>query len=100
MDGWLKVLVATTCVVIIAGAGYFASKEYQANKAQIAASDRVMAADRLTTDYCNGIARRTLPDRSGQQIKTDAFIVDLNACDDRNRIDPYLRQQLDMIGVF
>lgn len=33
MNGWLKFLIATACVVIIAGGGYFAWSEYQSNKA-------------------------------------------------------------------
>lgn len=34
MDGWLKGLIATACVVIIAGGGYFAWSQYQANKSR------------------------------------------------------------------
>lgn len=38
MDGWLKFLIATACVVIIAGGGYFAWSEYQQKQAAKAAS--------------------------------------------------------------
>lgn len=33
MDGWLKVLVAAACVVVIVGGGYFAVAEYADRKA-------------------------------------------------------------------
>ncbi|NSX90145.1 hypothetical protein [Agrobacterium tumefaciens] len=36
MDGWLKSLVASACVVIIAGGGYFAWSEYRRSKIETA----------------------------------------------------------------
>ncbi|NTG07156.1 hypothetical protein [Rhizobium rhizogenes] len=33
MDGWLKGLIATACIVVIAGGGYFAISEYQKSQA-------------------------------------------------------------------
>lgn len=45
MDGWLKVLVAAACVVVIAGGGYSAWKENgAANAVASADKDATMAA--------------------------------------------------------
>ncbi|WP_421439903.1 hypothetical protein [Agrobacterium tumefaciens] len=99
MDGWLKALVATACVVIIAGGGYYGWNEYRIAKVRAAIAERAKV-DRLTKDYCNDIARRTIPEKVGQPVKTNAFIDDLKACDDRSRLDAFERHQLDMIGVF
>lgn len=43
MDGWLKFLIATACVVIIAGGGYYAWNEYQQKvSAEESAKERTM----------------------------------------------------------
>ncbi|MCB5201883.1 hypothetical protein LH464_05245 [Neorhizobium sp. T786] len=41
MDGWLKALIATACVVIIAGGGYYAWSQYRdAERRELLAEQR------------------------------------------------------------
>ncbi len=40
MDGWLKGLVATACVVVIAGGAYFGLSEYQRSQEREAAQQQ------------------------------------------------------------
>ena len=99
MDGWLKTLIATACVVIIAGGGYYAWGEWKNAQLRAAIADRAKAS-RLTGEYCNKIAMMTIPEKVGQPVKTEAYLRDLNECDNRGLLNAYERHQLDMMGVF
>lgn len=44
MDGWLKFLIATACVVVIAGGGYYAWSEHTEANKRAALSDRRLHA--------------------------------------------------------
>lgn len=46
MDGWLKALVATASVVVIAGGAYFGYSEWEKSK------EREKAEDRATLAFC------------------------------------------------
>ncbi|MCD7109706.1 hypothetical protein LRX75_11725 [Rhizobium sp. DKSPLA3] len=48
MDGWLKALIATACVVIVLGGGYYAIKE-NANATARAAEEK----ERTIRNGCN-----------------------------------------------
>lgn len=52
MDGWLKALISTACVVVIAGGGYYAWSEYQDGLRQDEAKERALAAE------CRALVRR------------------------------------------
>lgn len=102
MDGWLKVLVATACLVIISGGGYYGWTEYRAANVRSAIAERLDAeraqARHLTSNNCNDIAKRAIRDGAGQL--TEDIVQQLYACDDRNLIGTYAREQLDFNGVF
>lgn len=98
MDGWLKGLVATASLVVIAGGAYFFWREYQAHeRAIIARADKRFS---LTTERCNSMAAATIPEKPGMEPRTGLYLEDLKICDDLKRLDAYERHQLDLIGVF
>lgn len=51
MEGWLKTLIATACVVVIAGGGYFGWSEWQRSK------ERKKAEHRSAIAYCKAMIR-------------------------------------------
>lgn len=63
IDGWLKFLIATACVVIIAGGGYFAWSEYQQKKtAETEAKERTMVSGCRATLTREGSPAKALRD--------------------------------------
>lgn len=57
MDGWMKALVATACVVVIAGGGYYAWSEHAAKKERESLADRRASFERCRSrmdDINNG----------------------------------------------
>ncbi|MGQ3214799.1 MAG: hypothetical protein ACT6U0_27335 [Shinella sp.] len=53
MDGWLKGLIATACVVVIAIGGYFAVSEYRKSTAEAARKERLDGARKELFDLAN-----------------------------------------------
>ncbi|MCM2432099.1 hypothetical protein [Agrobacterium rosae] len=111
MDSWLKALIASACVVVIAGGGYYASGEYRSYQRenerretvgrQASVMDReAQLKARYSTEECLRMAKDTLPDTKGGPTKTTQYNDDLSKCDDLNRFDAEWRQALDMAGVF
>lgn len=107
MDGWLKALIATACIVVIAGGGYFAWSEWDAKvTADRATATRIerSAAERkrasLTPTFCNYMANETLPEKPGEPPKTTNYLDDLKTCDSLRRLGAYERHQLDLTGIF
>ncbi|MCS0462999.1 hypothetical protein [Rhizobium favelukesii] len=76
MDGWLKGLVATACVVIIAGGAHYGWTQVQASKVREAAKERLQIA-KLTREICNQMANATIPEKPGQAPRTTVFLKDL-----------------------
>lgn len=107
MEGWLKALIASACVVVIAGGGYLGWKEYRAAQVRAAAqvqADKIAAErvrlERITPEACIRMAKETLPDKKGEPPKTTVHIKALVECDDLGRLDAGWRRELDLSGVF
>lgn len=81
MDGWLKGLIATACVVVIAGGGYFAFSEYRRSQEQEvakAAADRralIVACKQMIMD----LSKNETKDYKGGYIATcinDGYVTE------------------------
>jgi hypothetical protein len=110
MEGWLKTLIAGACVVVIGGGAYFAWGEFQEasrmeevrataqRKADAAATERALL-DKFSSEACARMARETLPQKSGQPLRTEVHKADIRECDKLGRYDAGWRQALDFAGV-
>jgi hypothetical protein len=60
MNGWLKALIAATCVAVIAFIGYYFFREAERAAAEQAAIDRArqVAMDAKREEMCNVVAER------------------------------------------
>ncbi|MBB4272793.1 hypothetical protein [Rhizobium mongolense] len=54
MDNWLKALLATACVAVIAGVGYFASLEYGAKYSSGAKTSELLERNKQTLRALDG----------------------------------------------
>lgn len=111
MDGWLKILIAAACVVVIGGGAYYGWKEYRQSQALTAARDaaalRATARQleqtrqaRLTSDYCNTTATSALSKVSGSEFRTPDRIADLKECYQRNLLGYVESRDLIAEGLF
>lgn len=73
MGGWLKALIATACVVIIAGGAYLAWSEYSAHQEREAAEYRALVMRaceqrvRVAQQYRD--LRRSVPEADREQLE-------------------------------
>ncbi|MEJ5020615.1 hypothetical protein WH297_12850 [Ochrobactrum vermis] len=73
MDNWLKVLVATACLVIIAGGGYFAWTQYGQYQARAAYEQNAphRHCERVYADIRRLNAYQKMVDFTVDQIKAE-----------------------------
>jgi len=98
MDGWLKGLVATACVVVIAGGAYYAWSEFDREQSVNRASQRAVAAN-VSPEQCQTMATATLPDNPSQPPKTTRFAQELSACARYGYLATYEKHQLELTGL-
>lgn len=98
MDGWLKGLVATACVVVIAGGAYYGWSEYDRKQTAERARQRSVEAN-VSPEQCQTMATATLPDNPSQPPKTSRYTQELVLCARYGYLATYEKHQLELTGI-
>lgn len=77
MDGWLKMLIAAACIVVIAGGGYLGWREWQASVRLQQAREAAAAAIERQTERLRDEARQAAAEARREEQRRQNAIPDL-----------------------